>query len=36
MVGVRFGTAEVGHDMSELVAYGTAAILAPQGTDDGE
>jgi uncharacterized protein YbjQ (UPF0145 family) len=29
IVGVRFNTAEVGHDMSEIVAYGTAVVLAP-------
>jgi uncharacterized protein YbjQ (UPF0145 family) len=27
IVGVRFDTAEVGHDMSEIVAYGTAVII---------
>ncbi len=26
-IGVRFDTAEAGHDMSELIAYGTAAIV---------
>jgi uncharacterized protein YbjQ (UPF0145 family) len=28
IVGVRFTTAEVGHDMSEIVAYGTAVVIA--------
>jgi uncharacterized protein YbjQ (UPF0145 family) len=27
VVGVRFDAAEVGHDMSEIVAYGTAVII---------
>jgi uncharacterized protein YbjQ (UPF0145 family) len=27
VVGVRFDTAEVGHDMSEIVAYGTAIVI---------
>ena len=27
VIGVRFDTAETGHDMSELVAHGTAAIV---------
>jgi uncharacterized protein YbjQ (UPF0145 family) len=27
IVGVRFDTAEVGHDMVEIVAYGTAVIV---------
>ena len=27
VVGVYFDTAEVGHDMSEIVAYGTAVII---------
>ena len=27
VVGVRFDTAEVGHDMSEIVAYGTAVTI---------
>ena len=27
IVGVRFDTAEVGHDMVEVVAYGTAVIV---------
>ncbi len=27
VIGVRFDTTAVGHDMSELVAYGTAAIV---------
>jgi uncharacterized protein YbjQ (UPF0145 family) len=27
VLGVRFDTAEVGHDMSEIVAYGTAVIV---------
>ncbi len=27
VIGVRFDMAEAGHDMSELVAYGTAAIV---------
>ena len=30
VIGVRFDTAAVGHDMSELVAYGTA-VLVEQG-----
>ena len=30
IVGVRFNTAEVGHDMSEIVAYGTAVVLEPE------
>jgi len=29
VVGVRFDTAEVGHDMSKIVAYGTAVLLEP-------
>ena len=28
IVGMRFDTAEVGHDMVEVVAYGTAVIVA--------
>ena len=27
VVGVRFNTAEVGHDMVEVVAYGTAVVV---------
>ena len=27
IVGARFDTAEVGHDMGEIVAYGTAVIV---------
>jgi uncharacterized protein YbjQ (UPF0145 family) len=27
VIGVRFDTADTGHDMSELVAHGTAAIV---------
>ncbi len=27
IVGFSFDTAEVGHDMSEIVAYGTAVII---------
>ncbi len=27
IVGVRFDTAEVGHDMVEVVAYGTAVVV---------
>jgi uncharacterized protein YbjQ (UPF0145 family) len=30
VVGVRFDTAEVGHDMVEIVAYGSAATVAPE------
>jgi uncharacterized protein YbjQ (UPF0145 family) len=29
VVQLRFDTAEVGHDMSEVVAYGTAVISVP-------
>jgi uncharacterized protein YbjQ (UPF0145 family) len=29
VVGVRFDAAEVGHDMSEIVAYGTAVVIEP-------
>ena len=29
VVGVRFDTAEVGHDMVEIVAYGSAVAVAP-------
>jgi uncharacterized protein YbjQ (UPF0145 family) len=29
IVGVRFDTAAVGHDMSEIVAYGTAVVIEP-------
>jgi uncharacterized protein YbjQ (UPF0145 family) len=29
IVGARFDATEVGHEMSELVAYGTAVVLAP-------
>lgn len=29
IVGVRFNTAEVGHEMSEIVAYGTAVVITP-------
>jgi uncharacterized protein YbjQ (UPF0145 family) len=29
VVGIRYNTAEVGHSMSEIVAYGTAVIIAP-------
>lgn len=28
IVGVRFTVAEAGHDMSEVVAYGTAVVIA--------
>jgi uncharacterized protein YbjQ (UPF0145 family) len=27
VIGVRFDTAEVGHDMTEIVAYGTAVLI---------
>jgi uncharacterized protein YbjQ (UPF0145 family) len=30
VVGVRFDTAEIGHDMVEIVAYGTAVAVAPE------
>ncbi len=30
LVGVRFDTAEVGHDMVEVVAYGTAVIVVQE------
>ena len=30
VVSVRFDTAAVGYDMSEIVAYGTAAIIEPE------
>jgi uncharacterized protein YbjQ (UPF0145 family) len=30
VVGVRFDTAAAGHDMSEIVAYGTAVIIAQE------
>jgi uncharacterized protein YbjQ (UPF0145 family) len=29
VVGVRFDCAAVGHEMSEIVAYGTAVIIGP-------
>ena len=29
VVGVRFDAAEVGHDMSEIIAYGTAVVIEP-------
>jgi uncharacterized protein YbjQ (UPF0145 family) len=29
IVGARFDATEVGHEMSEIVAYGTAVVLAP-------
>ena len=29
VVGVRFDSAEVGHEMVEVVAYGTAVVLDP-------
>lgn len=28
VVGVRFDTAEVGHEMVEIIAYGTAVVIA--------
>ena len=30
VVGVRFDTAEVGHDMVEIVAYGSAITVVPE------
>lgn len=29
IIGVRFDNAEVGHEMSEILVYGTAVVLTP-------
>jgi uncharacterized protein YbjQ (UPF0145 family) len=33
VVGLRFDAAEVGYEMSEIVAYGTAVVIAPLPSD---